>query len=78
MISGRTKVLLFVVSLPLLICIGVVVWIGLATSYARFTGKSFEFITFSFHFTPWLWIWIVTLLAGLISFLYDRKAIRKP
>jgi len=69
MISGRTKVLLFVVSLPLLICIGVVVWIGLAPYYARFTGKSFEFITFSFHFTPWLWIWIVTLLAGLISFL---------
>jgi hypothetical protein len=77
-IGGRTKALLFVASLPLLICIGVVVWIGFAPYYARFTGKRFEFITFSFHFTLWLWIWTVTLLAGLISFLYDRRATRKP
>jgi hypothetical protein len=76
-ISGRTKVLMFFGSLPLLIGIGVVVWIGLAPYYARLTGKSFEFITFAFHFNPWLWTWVITLVAGAISFLYDRKTIGK-
>jgi hypothetical protein len=46
--------------------------------YDRLMGKNFRFIMFSFHFTPWLWMWVVTLVAGLISFLYDRGTTGKP
>jgi hypothetical protein len=79
MISWRTKALLFAASLPLLACIGVVAWLALAPYYDRLIGKNYsEFFMFSFHFTPWSWIWVVMLVAGLISFLYDRRTIRKP
>ena len=79
MISGRTKALLFGASLPFLVCIGIVAWLELAPYYARLIGKNYSrFITFSFHFFPWLWIWVITLVAGLLSFLYDRRIIRKP
>jgi hypothetical protein len=76
-ISWRTKALLLGASLPLLVCMGVVVWLALLPYYDRLTGKNSRFIMFSFHFTPWLWIWVITLVAGLISFLYDRGTIRK-
>ena len=78
MSSGRTKALLFGASVPLLVCIGAVVWMALAPYYDRLTGKSFVFITFHFHLMPWFWMWVVVLIAGLISLLYDRRTIRKP
>jgi hypothetical protein len=79
MISVRTKALLFLASLPFLVCIGIVTWLALEPYYAHLIGKNYSrSIAFSFHFTPWLWIWVITLLAGLISFLYDRRVIRKP
>jgi hypothetical protein len=78
MISGRTKVLLFVASLPLLVCIGVAVWLTLAPYYDRLIGENHSgFFMFSFHFTPWSWIWVFVLVAGLISLLYDKVTIRK-
>ncbi len=77
MISWRTKTLLLGASLPLLVSMGVVVCLALAPYYDRLTGRSFGFITFHFHLIPWLWIWVITLIAGLISFLYDRGTIRK-
>jgi hypothetical protein len=76
MISGRTKVLLFGASLPLLIFVGVVIW-TLAPYYYRQRGNSFDIINFHFHFTPWFWIWVFVLAAGLISFVYDKVAVRK-
>jgi hypothetical protein len=78
MISGRTKALLFATSLPLLVCIGVVVRLALLPYYDRLTGKHSRFVIFHFHFTPWAWIWVVTLVAGLISLLHDRRTKRKP
>ena len=78
MISGRTKALLFMASLPLLVCIGVAVWLALLPYYDRLIGKNSRFIMFSFHFTPWSWTWVITVVAGLISFLYDRRTTRKP
>ncbi len=79
MISWRTKTLLFLASLPLLACIGVLVWLKLLPYYDRLMGNNSRFIMmFSFHFTPWTWIWVVILIAGLISLLYDRRTIRKP
>jgi hypothetical protein len=78
-ISGRTKVLLFGTSLPLLVCIGFVVWLKLLPYYDRLIGKNyFRSVMFSFHFLPWLWIWIFVLVAGLLSLLYDRRTTRKP
>jgi hypothetical protein len=77
MISRRTKALLFVASLPLLVCIGVVVWLALLPYYDRLMGNNSRFVIFHFHFTPWSWLWVVTLVAGLISLLYDRRTIRK-
>jgi len=77
--SWRTKALLFVASLPLLVCIGFVAWLKLLPYYDRLMGNNSRFIRMlSFHFTPWAWIWVVTLVAGLISLLYDRRTIRKP
>jgi cell division protein FtsW (lipid II flippase) len=73
MIGGPTKALLFMASLPPLVCIGLLVWIGLLPYYAN----NSRFVIFHFHFTPWSWIWVGTLVAGLISFLYDRRTIRK-
>jgi len=78
MISRRTKALLFVASLPLLACIGVAVWLALAPYYDRLLGRSSSFILFHFHLMPWLWIWVITLVAVLVSFLYDRRTMRKP
>jgi len=78
MISWRTKALLFIASLPLLVCIAVVVWFELLPYYDRLRGNNSRFVIFHFHFTPWSWIWGVTLVAGLISLLYDRRTIRKP
>jgi hypothetical protein len=78
MISWRTKALLFLASLPLLASIGVVVWLALVPYYDRLIGKNYSgFFMLSFHFTPWSWIWVATLVAGLISLLYDRRTIRK-
>jgi hypothetical protein len=78
-ISGRTKALLFGASLPILICIAIVVWLALAPYYARLIGKNYSrSIAFHFHFIPWLWIWVITLVSGLISFLYDRGTIKRP
>ena len=78
MISWRTKALLFVASLPLLVCIGIAVWFELLAYYDRLMGNNSRFVIFHFRFTPWSWIWVVTLVAGLISLLYDRRTIRKP
>jgi len=78
MISWRTKALLFVTSLPLLVSIGVMVWLKLLPYYDRLMGNNFRFVIFRFHFEPWSWIWVGTLIAGLISLLYDRRTIRKP
>ena len=78
MISVRTKALLFAASLPLLACLVVVVWFALVPYYDRLIGNNTAFVIFHFHFTPWSWIWAVTLVAGLISLLYDRRTIRKP
>lgn len=78
MISGRTKALLFVASLPLLVCIGVAIWLAIAPYYDRLIGKNYSgFFMFSFHFTPWFWIWVVTLVAGLMSLLFDIMTTRK-
>jgi hypothetical protein len=79
MISWRTKALLFLASLPLLVCVGLVAWLELLPYYDRLMGNNSRFIRmFSFHFTPWAWIWVVTLVAGLMSLLYDKRTIRKP
>jgi hypothetical protein len=78
MISWRTKALLFVASLPLLVCIGIVVWFELLPYYDRLMGNNSRFVIFHFRFTPWSWIWVVTLVAGLISLIYDRRTLRKP
>jgi hypothetical protein len=77
MIRGRTKALLFVASLPLLVCIGIVVWFALVPYYDRLIGKNSRFIMINFHLTPWSWIWVFVLVAGLISLLYDKVTIRK-
>ena len=62
MISGRTKALLFVASLPPLVCIGVLVWIALLPYYDRLMGNDYRFVIFHFRFTAWSWIWVVTLV----------------
>jgi len=77
MISRRTKALLFGASLPLPVCIGIAVWLALLPYYDRLTGKNFRIVMFNFHFMPWLWMWVFTLVAGLISLLYDKVTIRK-
>jgi hypothetical protein len=78
-ISGRTKALLFVASLPPLVCIGGLVWIALLPYYDRLMGNvDSRFVIFHFRFRAWAWIWVVILVAGLISLLYDRRTIRKP
>jgi hypothetical protein len=84
MISWRTKALLSVASLPPLACIGVVVWLALLPYltllpyYDRLMSNNSRFVIFHFHFTPLSWIWVITLVAGLTSLLYDRRAVRKP
>ena len=77
MIGGPTNALLFMASLPPLVCIGLLVWIALLPYYDRLRGNNSRFVIFHFHFTPWSSIWVGTLVAGLISFLYDRRTIRK-
>jgi len=77
MISGRTKALLFVASLPPLVSIGIVVWIVLLPYYDRLLGNNTDFVIFHFHFRPWMWIWVAILVGGLISLLYERRTIRK-
>ena len=71
MISGRTKTLLFVTALPPLVSIGVATWLALLPYYDRLLGRSSRFVAFSIHLMPWFWIWVIALVAGLISLLYD-------